>query len=634
MKIVIEGFREMIPRVTDHLLPIQSGSQVVNAKLSKGDFRAWRRPLKTQALTEATLKTIMQYTENDNLNWVAFEEDVNWFNSPLTGESYERVYYSGLSEPRVFANDLASSPFDQTSDYYKLGVPAPAAAPTIGSYTGSGANYRAYVYTYVNAYGEEGPPSAVDSISDYDTGNVDIDGITAAPATRQIDKIYLYRTSSSGSGVATFRFVLQATWFSAAASYTAGADYVIYGNDVYLCTINHSGAWNGGNFTSGENVTDANLSTVTLPSQYWDPPPAALKGLVILPNGVAAGFTGNDVYLSEPYQVHAFPESYIVSISQTIIGLGTFGNNIVVVTNGKPFIISGENPAQVSSRELKGFYPGLSKQSIVSSEYGVQYVCREGIVRVNDAGVTIDTAQFMDPTDWETYYAASVRGVVYSGKYFAFYQDADTVFHGLIIDYAAGGVVELSFEIYCGYVSESDGQLYIGVNDEYDESDPPDAKPLCIKEWEGDAYNYMYAKFKSKRFVLSAPVNFACARIIYDQEFYDDVVQAIADDDVLEDLNATIFAGDIMGAVNDDPVNELSVNGDLLYDLSGASINPSIVFRVYEGGNLKFTKTISDNKIFKLNSGYKSKKYKFEIEGNIPIQRLDVATSSEEIARG
>jgi len=633
MKITIERFAGEIPKVSDHLLPIQNASEVYNAKLTKGELQAWRSPLLAQALSGASVQTILQYAENGNLNWCEFTQDIDHINYPLTGEAYERVAFTGKSEPRVWANDLAGSPFDPEADYYKLGVPAPTTALTIAAGYTTDSQYRAYVYIFVNSYGEKGPNSPTVSISDYASGTVALQDFEAAPADREIDKIYLYRTSSSTDGVTTFRFVLEATWFDATASYVVG-DFVIYATDLYKCTTNHSGAWNAGNFTvQGDDVADADLGTDTLESTTWDPPPATLAGLVILPTGIAAGFVGNDVYLSEPYQIHAWPEDYIVSIPQTIIGLGIDGNNIIVATNGNPYVISGLTPSQMSPRKLKGYFPCLSKRSIVSSHMGVQFACKEGMVRSNASVAIIDTAGLIDPLDWELFYPDTIVGQVYGEKYYGFYEDDDGVAHGFLIDYLERHTVRLDFEGYAFYISEDDGKLYLALNDDFNESDPPVNPSLSIFQWEGDQYNYLYYRFKTKQFLLPYLNNFSCARILFDEEFYSDLVDLIADDDYLATQNTAIFAGDILGAVNDDPVNVLPVHGDLLYDIQSISSNPSVILRIYKAGTLKQTKSISNNQIFKLNSGYKGKKYHFEIEGNIPIKRMDVANSVKEIMR-
>jgi hypothetical protein len=52
---------------------------------------------------------------------------------------------------------------------------------------------------------------------------------------------------------------------------------------------------------------------------------------------------------------------------------------------------------------------------------------------------------------------------------------------------------------------------------------------------------------------------------------------------------------------------------------------------VFVNGNLLFTKQVMDSDMFKLPRGFKHKKWEFGLEGMIPIKRMTVATSTEEI---
>ncbi len=860
MKIQVAGFKGMVPALSTHLLPVPNAQTLIDGKISKGDLRAFRRNLFIETIQKASVQTIFQYEENSNVNWVSFSEDVDHFLSPLAGEIYERLYFSGLSEPRVFANDLVSGSFDPDTDYYKLGVPAPEGSkgptksptsnctdpvddqnnttgwtaqggavlsseaggvngyrlkvasaagfgyaddevtvvkgrtylfrarasadlgdtyfvqiryvteaeyeydsgfvagqgagvfdyiehrfvaqhsdavfrisigtgsgtavnayfddvilyemdsentemtiPTgttstgtattdttnklvdtgatfqtdgvqvgdlaynttdelyakvtavdsetslsldsdafpdgnenyeVGPNYGTGSDYRAYLFIYVTAYTEKGAATGdVASISDYGFGPVRLTDIfDVPPEDRRIDRIYIYRTSSSGAGTTTYRFVLEAKFFSILEPYAVG-EYVVHLGELYKCTTDHSaGEWDPTHFEDrGDDVDENDLATDTLESETWDPPPANLKGLTILPTGIAAGFVGNEIYLSEPYQVHAWPPEYTISIPYKIVGLGTYGNNLVVATNGEPYTISGLTPSQMYPKKGKGSFPCLSKRGVVSSEFGVQFPIKEGMLRINENGTFIDTAGKIDILDWENYFPATMAGIVFAGKYYGCFRDDDNVYHGFFIDYNTEDLTLLDAETYCFYTSLQDGELYLGQNDVYDEADPPPTKPLCVKKYEGNKYNYTYFKFKTKKFLVPFDTNFCVARIMYDEEFYAELLQAIADDNYLADQNATIFAGDVLGAVNDDPVNTLPIHGDLLLDLSGVSASVEIKFRVYADGELKFTKNVMNTQPFRLNSGYKSKRYEFQLEGNIPIKKMDIATSVEEL---
>lgn len=106
--------------------------------------------------------------------FLAADTNTDYALSPLADNSERRVYYTSrdVHEPRV-AN-AATAAVEQTAAYpthaFVLGVPG---QPVIGSATASGGSGlvqdRAYVYTHVTAWGEEGPPSTPKSITANET---------------------------------------------------------------------------------------------------------------------------------------------------------------------------------------------------------------------------------------------------------------------------------------------------------------------------------------------------------------------------------------------------------------------------------------------------------------------------------
>jgi hypothetical protein len=57
------------------------------------------------------------------------------------------------------------------------------------------------------------------------------------------------------------------------------------------------------------------------PSLTWAEPPATLKGLVGMPNGVIAGFVGNSVSFCETNYQYAWPVEYQISTEQPIVAM-------------------------------------------------------------------------------------------------------------------------------------------------------------------------------------------------------------------------------------------------------------------------------------------------------------------------
>jgi len=635
LKIEIAQFSGEVPKVAPHLLDNIHAQIASNVNVVRGDLRSLKAPLRIAALSLTSIKSLQIFEENSNSHWVESANDLDYARSPIAGDLYERLYFTGETEPRFFANDNISSPFDSTTDFIKLGIPQPTAAPTVGS-AGGGAIYRAYVYTYVSSYGDEGPPSNPDSISDYASGYVTIEDIVAAPAGRAIEKIYLYRTNSSASGVAEFQFVLEATWFSESVAYAVG-DFVIYATDLYKCTTEHpAGAWNAGHFTAGENVADADLGEVI--SCYWtragviysyEPPPAGLKGLISLPNGVFAGFVGNELYLSEPYRPHAYPSAYKKSFDHQIVALGVFGTTIAVLTDGYPFLVYGSHPSSMSKQRISAFYPCLFKRSVCSDKNAVFYSSKEGRIRINQDGAVNATFGMIDEDSWNNNYQPTVTvWHAYRGKHIGFPGSGP----GFIIDFENAIISRISVASVAGHVSTGDSRFYIVTDDleAINENDPPENMPLCVQEWEGSDSNYLQYTWRSKKYILDYDLNMGYARVLLDQSFYDDVI-ALLD---LETLNASLFAtGDLEGALGRNAIGTIRLAGDILYDIEGVSMAPEVSFKLYADNELKFTKTLTEAfTTFALPIGYESKIYEIELSGYVPILKpVAIAPTVEEL---
>lgn len=620
MRIVLNRFSGERPKLAPHLLAESEAQIARNCRLEKGDVRSFKKPEKDEALGLTTNETIFRSEESGNFHWCESANDLDFAPSPIAGEQYERVYYTGESEPRVLANDVVSVPFDFTTDFYKLGLPPPAAAPTVGS-SGGGSIYKGYVYTYVTRYGEEGPPSDVGLITDYSTGNITIDTLSAVVADRAITSLRFYRTNSSGAGVAEFQFVCEATWFSDSVAYAVG-DFVIYTNELYKCTTIHPAAsWNAGHFTAGDDVTDANLGEV-LPSENWDAPPDGLAGLIALPSGVFAGFYENKVYLTEPYLPHAWPYSY--SFEYDIVGLGFFGTNIVVITTGNPSLLYGTDPASMGKYRYGDFYPGTAKRSIVMGKDGVFFSSTEGLIRVDQSGIAVVTENLMNKEDWEALDTDTIHGVFYQGKYLGFNDGVE----GFVIDFTNRTYSVLTTYAHSTHVAK-DGFLYI-VEDDFsviDEGDPPVNMPLCVSKWEGDTVNYLLFTWRSRRYILPK-ISFSAARVVLDGSFY----SGVEDNAGLASLNTALFADELEGDFGGSALNRHPVNGDTLYDMTSFTSGDSIMFRLYVDESLKFSKTLSDeDNVFRLAGGFKGRKYEVEIEGYPPVRQVVLSPSIEEL---
>lgn len=633
MRISHSKFGNEIPILADHLLPDGYAKQAQNCNTEKGMISSFRAPSREEAISLTTCKSVYQHTENSNDHWVVDTTARHYCKSPISGDSYERAYFTGEAEARFFANDnVSGGGFDDSTDYYKLGIPAPATAPTVTT-TGGGAVYRGYVYAFVNSYGEEGPPSPVGSDDDYNTGYVTIDSIEAFPSTRAIDRIYLYRTNASGTGSAEFQFVLEATLFDDGEDYVVG-DYVIYddggGQDLYKCTTNHSAAaWNGAHFTQGENVADADLLSV-FPKTNFDPPPSGLTNLISLASGSFCGFVGNIVYFSEPFLPHAWPSEYQISVDMTIESMAHDKNEITVTGNGRPYVLYGSHPSTMSRVRSSEDFPGLDIRGACSGNGGRFFVSKRGIIFNSGEEFTNIIDNLIDTEEWAAYNHTSVHLTWYNKKLFVFDSVSE---EGFFIDFSKNilSIVPLNIYFHATHVA-TDGELYFVQDDidAVDENDPPVNMPLAVKKWEGSSYNYLLFTYQSPEFILDKPMNFGAAYVVIDQEFYNDVIASLD----LETLNAAIFAAGLTGSigVNGPIAGGHEIAGDEMLALGQVDVSTNITFKLYVNDTLRKTKVVSDiYNQFRLPSGYSGKRVYYEISGYIPVKKVSIAPTMEEL---
>jgi len=127
-----------------------------------------------------------------------------------------------------------AGPYPTTT--YRLGLPTPPAfttGPSVNNATaaaGATESSRAYVYTEITAFGEEGPPSTVATSDIVDAANgatVTLSLPAATSGTYNISKRRIYRTDLNG----IFRFVKDVSGTSAGTTTEAVLDRLSRGRN-------------------------------------------------------------------------------------------------------------------------------------------------------------------------------------------------------------------------------------------------------------------------------------------------------------------------------------------------------------------------------------------------------------------
>lgn len=395
----LSNFGGMIPAVDPDLLPDNQASLSQNAWVYSGAVEGFREltPVHTlvNPLAKKAFRVPITYYDKAHIPdsyWLEFENpDTDVISSPSVGDTYERFYWAAQGiQPQynTKARIAAGSPS------FKLGIPAPTVAPVVSHTGGSGATEtRAYVYAWVSAYGEEGPPSPPTLYTTHINATWDItltapgSGVTT---NRNIEKVRIYRTITGSTGSTTYYFVHE----------------MLIASTTYADT------------TPTTTVAANNI----LESVFYEPPPTDLLGMIAMPNGIVAGFRTNEVWFCEPYLPHAWPSIYTLAVEHEIVGLGVVGQTLIVCTTGSPYAISGVSPASMSQSRLAFSEPCLSRGSIVSTPNGVAYASPNGVVMAVPGQVQVVTRNLITKDKWldpdNFLFVPSLRAAVLNGGYY------------------------------------------------------------------------------------------------------------------------------------------------------------------------------------------------------------------------
>jgi hypothetical protein len=475
-----DRFSGTAPGVAPRLLADQFGQIAENVDLESGRLVSIKEDSDVYTLQNSTRRSIYYYRDTSWLEWN--EDNVSVVPGPIPGDTTDRLYFTGDDYPRVGnVSTLVSGSAGYPVNSFRLGIPAPASAPTTAKSGTADATQTpsdvSYVFTFVSGFGEEGPPSpasAVFELTDTETvvvtmgsslsGNFNF-GATSGALRR------IYR-SNTGSTNTTFQFAGEVPYATQTFTDTKDA--------AQLGEVLPSGTWIG---PPNDNAT-----------LYPDGP---LKGLIPLAQGVMAGFTGKRFCLSEPFLPHAWPVSYRITTEEDIVAIASTANGVVAMTDGQPYFITGTDPSAMTAIRVDLAQACVNINSVVDMGDYVLYAGPDGLCAVQSASGQVVTKGLVSVAQWnDEYYPTAIRAFKYEGTYVAFWKSGSN--HGGWVydprgDENALTTLSASAEIRGGYMHPKDGELYTIVGNK-------------IKKYRGGTANKT-ATFKSKKFVTPAPVS-------------------------------------------------------------------------------------------------------------------------------
>jgi len=471
-----DTFSGTAPGVAPRLLAEKFGQVAENVDFESGRLVATTEDSDTYTLQSGSRRSIYYYRDTSWLEWS--QDGVSVVPGPIPGDTTDRLYFTGQDYPRMgTVSTLVSGSSGYPANSYRLGVPAPSGAPGV-AVTGTAdatltPNDVSYVYTYVTAFGEEGPPSlpsAIVQLDDTQTTTISL------PTSHQPSGNYnfgsgakkrIYR-SNTGSTNTQFQFAGE-------VAYTA---------------------------TSFDDIQDADTLGEVLPSATWIGPPddntslypdGPLKGLISLAQGTMAGFTGKRFCLSEPFLPHAWPIGYRITTEEDIVAIASTANGVAALTDGQPYFITGTEPSAMTAVRIDLAQACVNINSVVDMGNYVLYAGPDGLCVLESASGSVLTTGLISVKQWnDDFHPTTLRAFRHEGTYVAFHASGGWVFDPRA-DENALSTLTIAAEVRGGYMNPKDGELYIIVGNK-------------IKKYRGGSASKT-ATFKSKKYVTPAPVS-------------------------------------------------------------------------------------------------------------------------------
>lgn len=479
----LQTFGGKAPKVFARLLPEDMAQTATNCRLDSGRLEPWKDNLSSSqsfvasyAISGAT-KTIFKY--NDSV-WMGSNEEIDIVRSPIAEDPHERIYVTGIGGssgyPRMTTGTIVGNP-----TYYRLGMPKPEDLTSVTLSPVNSANADdevpqsvSYVFTYVSYYGEEGVncdaegAQIVDRHTDQ-TVTLDFPPVPSGDYLFEYKRVY--RTDAGGS----YRFV---------------QNVPIY-QDTFTDTVSDLNLRE--EIPTVKNDAPADDAT----ADHKDGP---LLGLVAMPNGILAGFSGQTVSFSEAFQPHAFPDEYKLTVKSDIVALSPLNTGLLVLTKGKPAIVQGLDPSSMSMMEIDSSLSCMSKRSVVDMGEFTIYSSPDGLVMATDSGLKLITEQTFTRDQWQAFGPSSIKGYLWEGQYIGFYSHGG-VSKGFIFDPRGGknGYTDLDFYATAGYNDLEDDSLYLVVGG------------ALVKFAEGSTPQSFV--WRGKKFYTPRPINPAVAKV-------------------------------------------------------------------------------------------------------------------------
>lgn len=522
MKLVFSGFMGMAPKYDPTQLPDGYAEESKNTRSGRGMLESWYAPKELPITNCSATRALMPYVTK----WFSFNKETYVEKAQLKNDPYDfAIVASPFHEPRLVYNltaEQGTGPWPAVT--YKLNVPTPpdvldvsvgdapywfvepdpeeidASEPppidrVIGLKPAEGVEEVEYdkaevqyAYCYVDAMGRlsqlSNPSQAVEirewrylntteSLIKFPAPHADL--MQTDPNTGRVARIRIYRTNQSASGAAVFQFV----------------DEIAIAETEYRDT-KYSG-----------DLLDAPLNADWLGAPDMDSekfPNGPMSKIVVMGTDILAGHNKKVVCFAEPGAFYAWPVSYYKVFKENVVTIQSAGSNLVVLTDGFPYVISGVHPASMDASRLSDPVPCASSRGVTEVVGAVYFAAKTGLYRIDDTRISNVSLGFMTEREWRSFYPESMIFTTYDDKVFI---RCPIVNKTLVFDALepTAGIRELDLDAACFSQVESNNQLvYV------------DKQTNNVMEFDAETTAKLALSWKSKVYEFNDPVCFTIVK--------------------------------------------------------------------------------------------------------------------------
>lgn len=468
----------MRPRIHRTLLQGNEATWAENVNLWHGTIEAYRTPLIVDP-RGAPHRTL-------------FQTDAGWIVLPGTNALVSGL--PGCARVLVVGEDFRYPMWADIAEavagrWVRLGLPVPmppvavpSAPPGWAGPNDQRSEYRAYVVTYVDRYGNEGPPSLPSARFGVDEGaGVDVRWESVPLGGWDVQAVRLYRLTASDAGAEQIAlpriedFHLVGEFPAALARFTDTLP----------------------NLDLGEPLT----------AMVFAPPPEDLAHLVAEPNGTQlAGAVGRDIWFCEPHEFHGWPDKYRLRLDDAVVAITWTDTGLYVATDGHPYWIAPQAD-ELGQREvfrMSETMPCVARRSMTTTPHGgALYASRYGLVLLYGRQCQRVSQAYWGEDDFAALQPDTMLATVHDGLWFGF-----TANSGWMLDLSDPtypgrqlGLIALSLRPTALHRSRTDA-LFLAL-------------PTGIGQW-NTGPTYLSLRYRTRCTVTSWQMNWAAAKVVWD----------------------------------------------------------------------------------------------------------------------